>query len=81
MSDVEDSGQLFTHLSGQLGINLDAVAIISVNFPWGGEVIHLRQGRQEDFDKFQEILRQAWMKDPSAFQEGCEIEILLHVDE
>ncbi|KAI9878019.1 MAG: hypothetical protein M1830_002139 [Pleopsidium flavum] len=53
---------------------------ISVTFPWNGEQLRLRRGREEDWRLFCSTLRRRW-QNPEDFEGGvCKVEMLIHVD-
>ena len=56
------------------------VSDITATFPWDKEDQRwIRKGRLEDWAYFCEDLRKAWEKEPHSFEDGCKIDIMIHV--
>ena len=56
------------------------IATVSVTYTWSGKRQRLRKGRAEDWEHFKEILEKAWERYSDRFDEGCEVNMMLHVD-
>lgn len=55
------------------------ITTISVTYTWSGKQQRLRKGQTEDLELFKEILGKAWERDSARFDEGCEVNMMLHV--
>lgn len=78
------SDRLFTSLMSERKIRYelhDRVSDISATFTWNKQSIGIRKGRAEDWAFFCDSLRKAWEKESHRFAEGCNIDIMIHVDE
>ena len=78
------SERLFTSLMSERKIRHDQrprVSDITATFPWSKESIGIRKGRYEDWTYFCECLRKAWVTESHRFGEGCNVDIMIHVDE
>ena len=73
---------LFEKLMSECDIGLEdarKISVISVTYTWSGEQQRLRKGSEENFDMFCEIIGRAWEKGADRFNDGCKIEMRLHV--
>ncbi|KAL6715808.1 hypothetical protein ACLMJK_006769 [Lecanora helva] len=83
LSVCKTSDELFTSLLAERKIPRDlrnSISDITASFKWSLERIGIRKGRDEDWAYFCEFIRKAWEKDGSRFQEGCDIDIMIHID-
>ena len=64
-----------------LKVSAKKVVHISATFTWSGRRLCLRKDKETDWTMFCTILRNAWDKNASRFDDGCEVELLLHVDD
>ena len=57
------------------------VSNISAKYTWNGKSVRIRRGRHEDWNVFYKGLCKAWDHGNERFEEGCEVEMILHLDE
>ena len=57
------------------------VTAISATYTWSGGKQRLRKGKAEDWNMFKSIVEKAWERDFDRLKEGCEVSMLLHVEE
>ena len=84
LSSCRTSESLFTNLLSERKISQEVrnrVSDVTIAFPWNKETFGIRKGRSEDWAYFSESLRKAWEKESHRFDEGCNIDIMIHVDE
>ncbi len=78
------SEQLFSTLINEQGLRSEAgkkVKQISATYTWNQKRHGIRRGRPEDWDRFCKAVRKAWESESDKFEDECEIEMMLHVDE
>lgn len=76
--------QLFKILISECDIRPDAakkVSKISARYTWDGKQIRIRKERPEDWSLFYRGLRKAWDKGSEGFEDGWEVEMMVHVDD
>ena len=74
--------QLYDKLSTACELRPDEakkVTNISVRYSWSGEQQRLRREQSEDLELFKIILAKAWEKNSARFDEGCKVNMMLHV--
>ena len=55
------------------------ITTVSVTYTWSGEQQRLRKDHAEDLKLFKEILGKAWERNSARFDEGCKVNMMLHV--
>jgi len=76
--------QLFETLVSECDIRPEAakrVSKISARYTWDGKQIRIRKERPEDWSLFYRGLCKAWDKGSEGFEDGWEVEMMVHVDD
>ena len=76
--------RLFDTLIFECGIRPESaktVSNISATYSWNGKRMRIRRGRPEDWNLFHKGLCKAWVQGNERLEEGCEVEMMVHVDE
>ena len=76
--------RLFETLISECDIRLETaqkVTKISAKNTWTGKQIRIRKGRPEDWMFFHRGLCKAWKQGSEQFEDGCEVEMMIHVDD
>ena len=61
-------------------IEVKKITAVSVLYTWSGERQRLRKGRSEDWDYFNRVLSKEYARNPTRFEEGCHVDMTVHVD-
>ena len=75
--------QLYRKLAAACELRLEEsrkITAVSVTYTWSGKQQRLRKGQAEDWELFKEVLDKAWERHFDRFDEGCEVNMMLHVD-
>lgn len=56
------------------------IAAVSVLYTWTGERQRLRKGESEDWEYFNNVLAKEYERNPTRFEEGCHVDMMVHVD-
>lgn len=78
------SEQLFSTLIKEQGLRPEVgkkVKQISATYTWNKRRHGIRRGREEDWDRFCKTIQKAWELESDKFEDECEIEMVLHVEE
>lgn len=78
------SEQLFSTLIKEQGLRSEVgkkVRQISATYTWNRRRHGIRRGREADWDRFCKTVQKAWELESDKFEDECEIEMVLHVDE
>lgn len=76
--------RLFTTLIAEREIQPESaqkVTKISAKNTWNGFFRRIRKGRPEDWKVFYGELCKAWKQGSERFESGCEMEMMIHVDD
>lgn len=76
--------QLFTSLMSERKLRPELyskVSDITATFTWNQKSFGIRKEKAEDYAFFCDSLRKAWERESHRFVEGCNIDIMIHVDE
>lgn len=76
--------RLFDMLIAECGLRPEAakkVSNISVKNTWDGKNVRIRKGRPEDWEYFNRGLCRAWQHEKEHFEHGCDVEIMIHVED
>lgn len=57
------------------------ISDITATCTWSGKRYGIRKGKPEDWADFCTYLRKSWDKGGEAFEDGCEIDMMIHVDD
>ena len=61
-------------------IEIKKITAVSVHYTWSGERQRLRKGRSEDWEYFNRVLSKEYERNPTRFEESCNVDMMLHVD-
>jgi hypothetical protein len=72
---------LFATLITERGLSAVArkISLISATYTWNGKRHGMRKGNSDDWLRFTKAVRKAW--DTEKFDDECEIEMMLHVED
>lgn len=76
--------EIFSTLVTELGLPVDTgkkVKAMSATYTWNGKRHRIRRGKKLDWHRFIKAIRKGWESESTKFEDECEIEMVLHVDE
>lgn len=83
-SSCRDIEQLFSALIEARDLRPETakkVNVISATYSWDKKRLGLRKGKVEDWVRFCRAIRKAWESESVHFEDECEVEMMIHVDE
>ena len=80
--NCNSSDQFFTKLIYERRLQTfeKKVNMISTTSLWNGKKLGLRKGESGDWDLFMDKISRAWNTEAHKFEDGCEIEVTIHID-
>lgn len=76
--------EIFSTLVTELGLHPDTgkkVKAMSATYTWNGKRHRIRRDKKLDWHRFIKAIRKGWESETTKFEDECEIEMVLHVDE